>query len=107
MQPRAWRHRKCFTSFGVNITKYAALNLSQFAEHHATRSSDFVAKDESLFDQSLLFRVRSILSQMKLNLPGRIEAKVSKFRPLVGITTSRTLLKERTFFLERLQKALG
>jgi hypothetical protein len=32
---------------------------------------------------------------------------VSKARPFTSITTSHTLLKERTFFLERLQHSLG
>jgi hypothetical protein len=44
---------------------------------------------------------------MKLKLPGKIEASVANVRPFSGIKTSHTLLKERTFFLERLQQALG
>jgi hypothetical protein len=31
----------------------------------------------------------------------------SKPWPLIGLTTSHSLLKERTFFLEKLQQALG
>jgi hypothetical protein len=44
---------------------------------------------------------------MKSNIPGRIEASVSKGRPFVAMTTSHTLLKERMFFLEKLEHALG
>src|SRR5271157_946199 len=95
--------------FSLNITKYAASNSSESPERHATRGSDFAANDESLFERSLenhLLRVRSIF-RMKRKLPSRIEANVSKPRPLIGLTTSRCLLKERTFFLEKLQHALG
>ena len=94
----------------LNITKYAASHSSESPERHATRGSDFAANDESLFERSLenhLLRVRSILGRMKRKLPSRIEANVSKPWPLIGLTTSRCLLKERTFFLEKLQHALG
>jgi cellulose synthase/poly-beta-1,6-N-acetylglucosamine synthase-like glycosyltransferase len=96
--------------FSLNITKYAASNSSESPERHATRGSDFAANDESLFERSLenhLLCVRSILGRMKRKLPSRIEANVSKPWPLIGLTTSRCLLKERTFFLEKLQHALG
>ena len=96
--------------FSLNITKYAASNSNESPERHATRGSDFAANDESLFERSLenhLLRVRSILGRMKRKLPSRIEANVSKPWPLIGLTTSRCLLKERTVFLEKLQHALG
>jgi hypothetical protein len=44
---------------------------------------------------------------MKLKLPRRIEASVSNIRPFIGIKTSHTLLKERTFFLESYDILLG
>jgi hypothetical protein len=91
----------------VDITKYAATRLSQSAKRLATRSSDFPAKDKSLSEHLLLLRIRSGLNRMKLKLPRRIEASVSNVRPFIGIKTSHTLLKERTFFLERLQHSLG
>src|SRR5271157_5377461 len=61
------------------------------------------SNEESLFERSFenhLLRVRSILGRMKRKLPSRIEPNVSKPWPLIGLTTSRCLLKERTFFLE-------
>jgi len=94
----------------LNITKYAASNSSESPERHATRCPDFAANEERLFERSFenhLLRVRSILGRMKRKLPSRIEPNVSKPWPLIGLTTSRCLLKERTFFLEKLQHALG
>jgi hypothetical protein len=63
--------------------------------------------DKSLSEQLPLLRIRSFLGRKKLKLSGRSEANISKARPFTGITTSHTLLKERTFFLERLQHSLG
>ena len=91
----------------MNIVRYAAFNLSQFAERSAVRGSDFAGKVESFSEHLLLLRFRSVLSRMKSNIPGRIEASVSKGRPFVAMTTSHTLLKERMFFLEKLEHALG
>jgi hypothetical protein len=102
----ARRHTTCFTLFSVNIAKYAAFNLSQSAERLAARSSGFAAKDESLSEHLFLVRIRSGLRQMKSKLSARIEADVSTARPTIAMATSHTLLKERTFFLERLQRAL-
>jgi hypothetical protein len=91
----------------VDIPKYAVSRLSQSAKRLATRSSDFLVKDKSLSEHLLLLRIGSFLERTKLKLSGRSEANVSRARPLTSITTSHTLLKERTFFLERLQQALG
>ena len=44
----------------------------------------------AVFDRSL--------GGIKLKLPSRIEANVSNARPLIGITTSHSLLRERTLF---------
>jgi hypothetical protein len=101
------RHTTCSALFSVNIVRYAAFNLSQFAERSAVRGSDFAGKVESFSEHLLLLRFRSVLSRMKSNIPGRIEASVSKGRPFVAMTTSHTLLKERMFFLEKLEHALG
>jgi hypothetical protein len=92
--------------FRVDITKYAASRLSQSAKRLTTRSSDFQARDKSLFEHLLLLRIRSFLGP-KLKLSDKSETNVSKARPFTSITTSHTLLKERTFFLERLQHSLG
>src|SRR5260370_29427775 len=94
----------------LNMTKYAASNSSESPERHATRCPDFAANDESLFERSFenhLLRVRSILGRMKRKLPSRIESNVSKPWPLIGLTTSRCLLKERTFFWKSYIKLLG
>ena len=101
------RHTTCFELLSVNIVRYAAFNLSQFAERSAVRGSDFAGKVESFSEHLLLLRFRSVVRPMKLNLPGRIEPSVSKGRPFVAMTTSHTLLKERMFFLEKLEHALG
>ena len=93
--------------FQVDITKYAASSLSQSAKRLTTRSSDFQAKDKSLFQHLLLLRIRSFLGPRKLKLSGKSETNVSKAKSFTSITTSHTLLKERTFFLERLQHSLG
>jgi hypothetical protein len=102
----ALRHTTCFTLFSVNITKYAAFNLSQSAERLVAGSSGFAAKDESLSEHLFFIRIRSGLRQIKSKLSARIEANVSTTRPTIAMVTSHTLLKERTLFLERLQQAL-
>jgi hypothetical protein len=44
---------------------------------------------------------------MKLKSPGSFEANVPNVRPFVGIKTSHTLLKERTFFWSGYSKLSG
>ena len=82
----------------LNITKYAACNSNRFSKGRAASATKH---------ENYLLRVRSVLAGMKLKLPSRIETHVSNARPLIGIATSHSLLKERTFFLERLQRSLG
>jgi hypothetical protein len=96
--------------FNLNITQNGECNSSDSAERHSARCIDSAAKNKTLFEHSLedhFRRVRSLLGRINLRSPSRIEAHVSIARPLIAITTSHSLLKERTFFLERLQQALG
>jgi hypothetical protein len=86
-------HQSC-----LNITKYAACNSSRLSKGRGATATKH---------ENYLLRVRSVLGRMKLKLPSRIETHVSNARPLIGIATSHSFLKERTFFLERLQQSLG